>query len=100
MISASLDSLHSSAAVLQARSEACRLSTIGLLALVMLVFSLGGCQTLRGMMPSARKAEADRVAYQQLQTRNMRFADEYAGAMVDAAGDGAINPLSKRISIN
>lgn len=52
----------------------------------MLVLSLGGCQTLRGMMPSARKAEADRVAYQQLQTRNMRFADEYAGAMVEAAG--------------
>lgn len=43
-----------------------------------------GCGTLRSWTPSGRKAEATRVALQQQQARNMRFADEYVGRLIEA----------------
>ena len=45
---------------------------------------LAGCETLRGLTPSGRKIEATRVELQQLQARNMRFADDYVGRLVEA----------------
>lgn len=56
-----------------------------LLVAVMVLLSLGGCDTLRSMMPSARKAEAAKATYRDQQSRNMRFADDYAGRLIAAA---------------
>ena len=59
--------------------------SLGLLALVLIMLMLSGCDTLRSMTPWAKKAEATKAEYQQLQARNMRFADEYAGRLIEAA---------------
>lgn len=45
---------------------------------------LAGCETLRSMTPSARKAEETGVELQRLQARNMRFADDYVGRLTEA----------------
>ena len=45
---------------------------------------LAGCETLRSMTPSGRKVEATRVELQRLQARNMRFADDYVGRLIEA----------------
>jgi hypothetical protein len=45
---------------------------------------LSGCNTLRSMLPSERKAQAQRAAFENQQSRNMRFADAYVGRLTEA----------------
>ncbi len=45
---------------------------------------LAGCSTLRSMLPGERRAEAQRAAYENQQSRNMRFADAYVGRLTEA----------------
>jgi len=52
------------------------------LILALACLAASGCQTLHDMMPGARKEAAASARLLQLQSRNMRFADEYVGRLV------------------
>lgn len=52
------------------------------LAFLAACLALGGCQTLRNLSPEAREQEKAAARLLQLQSRNMRFADEYVGRLV------------------
>ena len=67
------------------RLQPLRFAWVRALAVLLVALSLTGCDTLRSMMPWTRKAEATKAEYQQLQARNMRFADDFAGRVIDAA---------------
>ena len=68
---------------LPGRRSRCGLHVAALAVLAGLTL-LAGCETLRSMTPSARKVEATRVELQRLQARNMLFADEYVGRLLEA----------------
>jgi hypothetical protein len=52
------------------------------LILVLTCLNVSGCQTLHDLMPESRKEEAAAARLLQLQSRNMRFADQYVGSLV------------------
>lgn len=54
------------------------------LAILVGAWSVAGCETLRSMTPSGRKAKETEVRLQQLQARNMRFSDDYVGRLMEA----------------
>jgi hypothetical protein len=58
-----------------------------LLCVVAGTLALAGCQTLRDMKPSSRKAEEAKSQLVQRQARNLRFADEYVGRLIEAVRD-------------
>ena len=53
-------------------------------AVLVVAMLMAGCETLQSWTPSARKAEKAGVELQQLQARNMRFADDYVGRLLEA----------------
>lgn len=59
---------------------------VATLALVACLAPVAGCNAIRDMMPAARKAEAAKLELQRMQARNMRFADEYVGGLIEAEG--------------
>src|SRR5262245_2623786 len=71
MLSLELRSWH---AVVQAGGTAVILATL---------IALGGCSTIRSMMPSAREAKGLQEKQRQLQAKCMRFADHDVGRVVE-----------------
>jgi PAS domain-containing protein len=49
------------------------------------LMTLAGCDTLRSATPAAREARESKSQLQQLQARNMRFADDYVGRLIEAS---------------
>ncbi|NJD32129.1 MAG: hypothetical protein FIB04_09605 [Gammaproteobacteria bacterium] len=58
-----------------------------LLCMVAAAIALAGCKTIEDMTPSARKAEETKPLLVQRQARNLRFADEYVGRLIEAVRD-------------
>ncbi len=52
------------------------------LALVLAGLVVAGCQTVHDLLPESRKEQAASARLLQLQSRNMRFADEYVGRLL------------------
>jgi hypothetical protein len=52
------------------------------------LLATAGCNTLRQMTPSSRKSEEVKTQLVQQQARNLRFADEYVGRLIEAVRGG------------
>ena len=61
---------------------------IGLALLLAGALLASGCDTIKSMMPGARKAERTQIELLETQERNMRFADEYVGELLETNGPG------------
>jgi hypothetical protein len=61
---------------------------IGLALLLAGALLASGCDTIKSMMPAARKAEQTQIELLETQERNMRFADEYVGELLETNGPG------------
>jgi hypothetical protein len=69
------------------RAAATRASSprpLAVLSLLACALALGGCDTIRGLFPESRKEQEAAVKLLQLQSRNMRYADEYVGSIVES----------------
>ncbi len=58
-----------------------------LLCVVAAAVALAGCKTIGDMKPSSRQAEETKTLLVQRQARNLRFADEYVGRLIEAVRD-------------
>jgi len=61
---------------------------IGLALLLAGALLASGCDTIKSMMPAERKAEQTQIELLKTQERNMRFADEYVGELLETNGPG------------
>ena len=61
---------------------------VGLALLLAGAVLASGCNTISSMMPGARKAEQTKIELLKMQERNMRFADEYVGELLETNGPG------------
>ena len=61
---------------------------VGLALLLAGAVLASGCNSISSMMPGARKAEQTKIELLKMQERNMRFADEYVGELLETNGPG------------